>query len=63
MLGVSVATASTRYTYLDLHAKFWARWDWRLLRLFPQTTQQALDVDIPVDWDNVQSDEKITQIL
>ena len=34
-----------------------------LLKLFPQTAQQALDVDIPVDRENGQSDEKRTQIL
>jgi hypothetical protein len=33
------------------------------LKLFPQTAQQALDVDIPVDRENGQSDEKRTQIL
>ncbi len=63
MVGATVAAALARDMKYNLHAKLCARWDWSLLKLFPQAAQQALDVDIPVDWDNVQSDEKRTQIL
>jgi hypothetical protein len=63
MVGATVGAALTRDMKYNLHAKLCARWDWSLLKLFPQTAQQALDVDIPFDWDNGQGDEKRTQIL
>jgi hypothetical protein len=53
MVGATVAAALTRDMWYNLHSKLCARWDWSLLKLFPQTAQQALDDGIPVDWDNM----------
>jgi hypothetical protein len=63
VMVATVAAALTCDMCYNKHAKLCSRWDSSLLKLFPQTGLQALDVNIFVDWDNVQSDEKRTQIL
>jgi broad specificity polyphosphatase/5'/3'-nucleotidase SurE len=61
--ALTVAAALTRDMLYNLHAKLCAKWAWNLLKSFPQPAQALLNVNIPVDWDYLKSDEDITQMF